>query len=57
MLDRAIAYSEFSTLIQTVGLRDVSPVPEPASYGLMGLGIAAVLLRVRASRGGARAVA
>jgi len=42
--NRAFAYSEFQTLVQTVGLRDaVSPVPEPStwlmlSFGLVGLG-------------------
>lgn len=50
VLDRAFAYSEFSTLITTVGLRDVSPVPEPATYGLMALGLVAVMVRVRATR-------
>jgi PEP-CTERM motif len=50
ILDRAFAYSEFSTLITTVGLRDVTPVPEPTTYLMMALGLAAVLVRARAKQ-------
>ncbi len=42
--DRAFAYSEFSTLIQSVG---VSPIPEPGTWLLMALGLAAVGVRAR----------
>lgn len=49
--DRAFAYSEFSKLIQTVGLRDVSPVPEPSTWLMLALGLAALgLRRQRAAR-------
>ena len=43
--DRAFAYTEFSTLIQSVGLRNVSPVPEPSTYLLLALGLAVLALR------------
>lgn len=50
ILDRAFAYTEFTQIIGTVGLRDVSPIPEPSTYGLMALGLAALGLRVRRAR-------
>lgn len=40
--DRDFSYGEFSTLIQTVGLRPVTVVPEPGTWLLMGLGLVAV---------------
>ena len=40
--DRDFSYGEFSTLIQTVGLRQVTVVPEPGTWLLMGLGLVAV---------------
>lgn len=48
--DRAFAYSEFAQLIQSVGLRDVTPIPEPASALLLALGLFAVTWMVRARR-------
>ncbi|MCV2369144.1 PEP-CTERM sorting domain-containing protein [Roseateles oligotrophus] len=45
--DRAFAYSEFSSLIQSVGLRNVSAVPEPSSYLMLALGLAVLALRSR----------
>jgi hypothetical protein len=50
--DRAFAYSEFSKLIQTVGLRDaVSPVPEPSTWLMLALGLTVLgLRRQRAAR-------
>ena len=48
--DRAFAYTEFNTLIQTVGLRDVSPVPEPTPALLLALGVVSLVLRMRAVR-------
>ena len=44
--DRAFAYVEFQTLIQTVG---VSPVPEPSTWLMLALGVVAVGLRKRHS--------
>lgn len=41
---RAFSYAEYATLIQTVGVRDVSPVPEPSSYALLMLGLGVVLV-------------
>ena len=40
--DRDFSYVEFSTLIQSVGLRPVTVVPEPGTWLLMGLGLVAV---------------
>ena len=40
--DRDFSYGEFSTLMQTVGLRPVSPIPEPGTWLMMGLGLVAV---------------
>jgi hypothetical protein len=48
--DRAFAYTEFAQLIQSVGLRDVTPIPEPASAMLLALGLVAVTLMARARR-------
>ena len=39
---RDFSYGEFSTLIQTVGLRQVTPIPEPGTWLMMGLGLVAV---------------
>ena len=40
--DRDFSYGEFSRLMQTVGLRHVTVVPEPGTWLLMGLGLVAV---------------
>ena len=40
--DRDFSYGEFATLVQTVGLRPVTVVPEPGTWLLMGLGLVAV---------------
>jgi PEP-CTERM motif len=40
--DRDFSYGEFATLIQSVGLRPVTVVPEPGTWLLMGLGLVAV---------------
>jgi hypothetical protein len=49
--DRAFAYSEFSTLIQNVGLRNaVSPVPETSTTLMLALGLAALGLRFHKAR-------
>ncbi len=45
--DRDFSYGEFATLIQTVGLRPVTVVPEPGTWLLMGLGLVAVGLARR----------
>jgi hypothetical protein len=45
--DRAFAYSEFSTLIQSVG---VTPIPEPQTWLMLALGLAAVSLRASSAR-------
>jgi PEP-CTERM motif len=45
--EREFAYSEFSTLIQRVGLRDVTPIPEPTTAMMLALGVACVLMRKR----------
>jgi hypothetical protein len=52
ILDRDFAYSEFATLIQSVGLRDaVSPVPEPETYAMMLAGMLFVIGTARARNG------
>ena len=48
--DRAFAYTEFAQLIQSVGLRDVTPIPEPSSALLLALGLLAVTVMVRVRR-------
>jgi hypothetical protein len=48
--DRAFAYSEFSTLVERVGLRDVSPVPETSTTLMLALGLAVLGLRFRQTR-------
>lgn len=40
--DRDFSYAEFGTLIQAIGLRPASPIPEPGTWLLMGLGLAGV---------------
>ena len=40
--NRSLSYGEFATLIQTVGLRQVTVIPEPGTWLLMGLGLVAV---------------
>lgn len=40
--DRDFSYAEFGQLIQSVGLRPVTVVPEPGTWLLMGLGLVAV---------------
>jgi hypothetical protein len=57
--DRAFAYTEFSSLIQSVGLRNVSPVPEPETYLMMlaGLLLVTVVARSRNTRATALSVA
>ena len=48
--DRAFAYTEFASLIQSIGLRDVSPIPEPAPALMLAVGLVAVALRSGALR-------
>ncbi len=48
--DRAFAYTEFATMINTIGLRNVTPIPEPATNLMLALGAAALALRVRRVR-------
>ncbi len=48
--DRAFAYVEFSTLINRIGLRDVTPVPEPSTYMLLALGLVALAWRTQSAR-------
>jgi hypothetical protein len=43
--EREFAYSEFAILINNVGLRDVTPIPEPGTAVLLALGVAALMLR------------
>ncbi len=45
--DRAFAYSEFGLLIQSVG---VTPIPEPSTWLMLALGLAAVGWRARATQ-------
>lgn len=40
--NRSLSYGEFATLIQTVGLRQVTVIPEPGTWLLMGLGLVVV---------------
>ena len=49
---RAFSFAEYATLIQTVGVRDVSPVPEPATYAmlLLGLGVVAAARKRKATQ-------
>jgi hypothetical protein len=50
--DRAFAYTEFSSLIQSVGLRDaVSPIPELETYAMMLAGLLCVVGLARARNG------
>jgi len=55
--DRAFAYSEFSVLIDRVGLRDVSPIPEPGTGVVLALGLVALAWRLRAQPARPAAVA
>jgi hypothetical protein len=48
--DRAFSYAEFALLMQSVGVRDVTPIPEPASALLLALGLVAVTMMARARR-------
>jgi hypothetical protein len=51
--DRAFSYAEFSSLIRSVGLRDVvTPIPEPGTAVTLALGLLAIALmaRVRSAR-------
>lgn len=48
--DRAFSYVEFAQLIQSVGVRDVTPIPEPASALMLALGLVAVTLMARLRR-------
>jgi hypothetical protein len=45
--DRDFSYAEFATLIQTVGLRQVTVIPEPGTWLLMALGLVAVGVQAR----------
>jgi hypothetical protein len=44
--DRSFAYSEFGSLIQSVGLRNVSVVPESSTSVLLAMGLLALGLRI-----------
>jgi hypothetical protein len=44
--DRAFAYTEFSSLIQSVGLRNVTPVPETGTTLMLAMGLLVVGLRL-----------
>ena len=55
--DRDFSYTEFSTLIQSVGLRPVTVVPEPGTWLLMGLGLVAVGVVRRKAQAAAEPVA
>jgi hypothetical protein len=48
--DRAFAYTEFSSLIQSVGLRDVSPVPETGTTLMLAMGLVMLGLRLQKTR-------
>ena len=52
LMTRSFSYAEFDTLIQTVGVRDVSPVPEPGTYAmlLLGLGVVAAARKRKAAQ-------
>jgi hypothetical protein len=50
VLDRAFAYSEFSSLITSVGLRNVSPIPEPSTTLLLAMGVMVCAWRMRGAR-------
>jgi hypothetical protein len=48
--DRAFAYTEFSSLIQSVGLRNVTPVPETGTTLMLAMGLLVVGLRLQKVR-------
>jgi hypothetical protein len=48
--DRAFAYTEFASLIQSVGLRDVSPVPETGTTLMLAMGLVMLGLRLQKTR-------
>lgn len=50
ILDRAFAYTEFQTLVNRVGTREVTPIPEPGTTLMLALGLLALTWRVRAAR-------
>ena len=48
--DRAFAYSEFSSLVTSVGLRNVTPIPEPGTALLLAMGVMVCAWRLRGAR-------
>lgn len=48
--DRAFAYSEFSTLVNRVGTREVTPIPEPGTGVILAMGLVALAWRLRPAR-------
>jgi hypothetical protein len=46
--DRAFAYSEFSTLVNRIGTREVAPIPEPGTGVILAMGLVALGWRLRA---------
>jgi hypothetical protein len=48
--DRSFAYTEFSSLIQSVGLRNVSPVPETGTTLMLTMGLVMLGLRLQKTR-------
>jgi hypothetical protein len=48
--DRAFSYGEFAQLIQSVGLRDVTPIPEPSTYLMLALGLVGLAWRTQTVR-------
>jgi hypothetical protein len=50
VLDRSFAYTEFNQLIGSVGLRNVSPIPEPSTTALLAVGVLVCAWRMRSAR-------
>ena len=50
--DRSFSYAEFGRLMQSVGVRDVTPIPEPGTALMLALGLMTLGLMVRSRRTG-----